>query len=57
MQKLIASRASIGLLALLLVLGAIASGPQEARADYVYFDDFSEDDAMNDSYWHSPFVE
>ncbi len=57
MQKLIASRTSVGLLALLLVLGAVASGIQEARADYVYFDDFSEDDAVNDSYWHSPFVE
>jgi hypothetical protein len=53
MRRTIASRAGVGLLVLSLTLGAAVS----AGADYTYFDDFSGDDAMTDSYWHSPFVE
>ena len=57
MRRSTASRTRVGLLALALVASAVAVSAQDARADYTYFDDFSGDAAMNDSYWHSPFVE
>jgi hypothetical protein len=57
MHKTIASCATAGLAVLVLITGAVAVSAQESRSDYSYFDDFSGDAAVSDSYWHSPFVD